>query len=243
MQQRIKSTLCALAFFATANAHAATYTALHHFSGTDGSQPTGRVVLDSEGNIFGTTYMGGRSARGTLFKHNGAALTALRHFTGGVDGGHPFGSLTADSDGNLYGTATGGGAGGLGSVFRWDRELGLRTLKSFTGGADGFSPMGGVTRDADGTLYGTTFYGGDMKCGSVGCGTVFKIAPTGAFTQLYAFPANASGVGMNGYGPNATLYRYKNRLFGSTVYGLPWPAARFPSASTAAASPPSRCPR
>ncbi|MBS0446126.1 MAG: hypothetical protein JSR59_09270 [Proteobacteria bacterium] len=203
-------------------AQATTFSVAHEFAGTDGSWPFGALTLDSAGNVYGAAYAGGTANFGTLFKFDGARLTTLYSFTGGSDGGNPEGSLLADAEGNLYGTTKVGG-GGYGTVFRWDRELQphLRTLKSFVDrAADGVSPSGGLARDADGTLYGTTFFGGNLDCATqgLGCGTVFKVAASGAFTQLHRFN------GTDGYGPNATLYRVGDRLFGTTVYWGPSPA-------------------
>jgi uncharacterized repeat protein (TIGR03803 family) len=192
-------------------ARAASYSVLYSFSGADGDHPAGRLAMDAEGNLYGTTENGGKFSVGTLFRWRDAHLQVLHHFNGS-DGASPWGSLLADGEGNLYGTTKSGGSGGGGVVYRWDRELGLRALKSFGQGAEGMSPFGGLTRDAEGTLYGTTFYGGNMACGSVGCGTLFKISPAGAFTVLRVFS------GSDGYGPNATLYRVNNKLYGTTVY-------------------------
>jgi uncharacterized repeat protein (TIGR03803 family) len=65
-------------------------------------------------------------------------------------------------------------------------------LYSFKGGADGVSPYAGVIQDAQGNLYGTTFYGGEVAC-SGGCGTVFKLSKTGKETVLYRFKGGADG--------------------------------------------------
>jgi uncharacterized repeat protein (TIGR03803 family) len=201
--------------------HAATFSVAHHFAGPDGGAPMGGLALDAAGNVFGAAYNGGAYNYGTLFKFDGVQLTTLYSFTGGADGGWPEGSTLADNEGNLYGTTKVGGA--YGTVFRWDRELEphLRTLKTFVDpAADGISPSGGLARDADGTLYGSTFFGGTLSCATVGlgCGTIFKISPSGVFTQLHRF------VGTDGYGPNATLYRSKDKLVGATVYWGPSPA-------------------
>jgi uncharacterized repeat protein (TIGR03803 family) len=203
-------------------AQAATFTVLHTFAGSDGASPMAALAQDGAGNLYGTTYSGGAAGFGTLFKYDGVQLTTLHAFSGGTDGGYPEGSLLADGEGNLYGTTKVGG-GGYGTVFRWDREQSqhLRTVKAFIDrAADGVWPIGGLARDADGTLYGNTFYGGNMSCGTpgLGCGTIFRITATGAFSQLHRFG------GTEGYGPNPTLLRLGDRLWGGTVYGGPSPA-------------------
>ena len=198
---------------------AATFSVAHHFNSTDGNTPMGELALDSAGNVYGTASGGGAKGFGTLFKFDGVRFTTLYDFSGGADGGTPQGAVLADSEGNLYGTTKVGGS--YGTVFRWDREAvpHLRTLKAFNDkAADGIWPAGGLARDADGTLYGVTFFGGDLNCATVGtgCGTLFKISSSGAFTQLHRFN------GTDGYGPNATLRRVKDRLYGTTVYWGPY---------------------
>lgn len=194
--------------------HAITFSVIHNFVGTDGANPAGRPSMDSSGYLYGTTQTGGKSNFGTIFSLNNTSFKTLHHFNG-ANGNNPWGSLLADADGNLYGTTLSGGQFGFGEVFSYDRELGLKVIKSFAGGQDGLQPFGGVTRDAAGYLYGTTFYGGNMQCGSIGCGTIFKISPQGIFQQLHSFD-NADG-----YGPNATLFRNGNKLYGATVYDSP----------------------
>ncbi|HEV3277427.1 MAG TPA: choice-of-anchor tandem repeat GloVer-containing protein [Terriglobia bacterium] len=103
-------------------------------------------------------------------------------FTGGSAGQYPFGPLIADSAGNLYGTTLNGGAYGYGTVYELPTTGGEIVLHSFTGGADGGYPLGGVLRDAKGDLYGTTQYGGNFSdtCPlESGCGVVFKLSPQG----------------------------------------------------------------
>ncbi len=96
-------------------------TILHSFTGdaTDGAEPYAAVVQDSQGNLYGTTYYGGTSGMGTVFKLDSAGNeTILYNFTGGSDGGNPYGGVVLDPSGNLYGTTTGGGKYDLGTVFK-----------------------------------------------------------------------------------------------------------------------------
>ena len=217
-------------------ADAATFSVAHHFTGTDGSMPMAALALDSTGNLYGATTYGGTRNVGTLFKYDGVALTKLYDFTGTTDGGNPEGALLADGEGNFYGTTQ-----APGTVFRWDREASphLRTIKAFSDpAADGIWPSGGLARDADGTLYGSTFYGGNLNCGTVGngCGTIFKIAASGSFTQLHRFS------GTDGYAPEATLYRSNDKLYGTTVYWGPSIAGAPFSMKTDGTAPPSARP-
>jgi uncharacterized repeat protein (TIGR03803 family) len=165
-------------------------TVLHNFSGgPDGGDPYGGVVLDSNGSLYGTASGGGASGAGVVFKIDAHSNeTVLYSFTGGADGSYPLGSLIRDSKGNLYGTTNGGGVSGAGVVFKID-PLGNETvLYSFTGGADGAYPLGGITRDWKGNLYGTTNQGG-----ASGAGVVFKIDVSGNETVVYSFTGGADG--------------------------------------------------
>jgi uncharacterized repeat protein (TIGR03803 family) len=92
--------------------------------------------------------------------------------------------LVRDNAGNLYGTTQVGGdlacgsGSGCGVVFKLDRNGTETVLHGFTGGKDGAFPAGGLVRDAEGNLYGTSGLGGDLACGSgIGCGVVFKLTP------------------------------------------------------------------
>src|ERR1700683_1011230 len=99
-------------------------TVLHSFSGAgDGWNPTARVILDSAGNIYGTTAYGGSHGYGTVFKLDTAGSEMILHsFAGGADGANPNAGLVADTAGNLYGTTQYGGKGcyrhGCGTVFQ-----------------------------------------------------------------------------------------------------------------------------
>lgn len=178
-------------------------TVLHRFKGTDGSLPTGALVSDKLGNLYGTASGGGAHNSGTVFKLNKSGkLTVLYTFSGGSDGAFPLGSLLRDETGNLYGTTTAGGVGncfmnkGCGIVFKLDKTSKETVLYAFTGGADGATPLdGGLIRDHAGNLYGTTRFGGVGNCGGQGsgCGVVFKLDKSGKETVLYAFTGGADG--------------------------------------------------
>lgn len=93
---------------------------LHDFSaGNDGFYPYASLILDSSGNLYGTTYGGGASGNGTVFEITaGGVKTVLYNFDAPSDGKHPFANLLMDSAGNLYGTTRDGGASGNGTVFK-----------------------------------------------------------------------------------------------------------------------------
>jgi uncharacterized repeat protein (TIGR03803 family) len=127
----------------------------------------------------------------------GQTLSDVYRFTGGADGAYPTGSLVLASDGNRYGTTQGSGSGASanGTFFKISSTGVLTTIYVFTGGADGSQPNG-LIEGPDGNFYGTTTKGAEITsngCGSSGCGTIFKITPTGTLTTLYTFTNLADG--------------------------------------------------
>ena len=143
-------------------------------------------------------------------------------FTGGTsEGAYPFGPLIMAKD-KLIGTTMAGGNGtgsqcapndGCGTVFRLTRSGGLSVLYNFAGRCDGALPEGGLLRDSAGNYYGTTIEGGD--CSGQGAGTVFKIAPNGTETVLYAFQGTTDG-----NWPQGNLVSdKKGNLYGTTSFG------------------------
>jgi uncharacterized repeat protein (TIGR03803 family) len=203
-----------------------------YFNCTDGNSPNA-VIQDAAGNLYGTTFYGG-AGLGVVFKlappaQEGGAWTesVLYSFTGGADGGLPYASVIQDAAGNLYGTTSVGGdqcslLGTCGVVFKLAppaQEGGAWTesvLYSFTGGADGGFPVGGVIQDAAGTLYGTTLFGGlDSSYCGFSCGVVFKLDNSGNETALYSFTGLADG--NNPY--SGLIQDAAGNLYGTTGYG------------------------
>ena len=146
----------------------------------DGAFPTGTLVMDSSGNLFGTTYAGGFRGYGTVFeispKPGGGWKENILHSfkTDGNDGLVPFAGLAMDSAGNLYGTTVVGGPSNMGTVFElspsssgtWTEKI----LFSFNG-SNGYQPWVTPVFDSLGNLYGTTEQGG-----AFGYGTVFELS-------------------------------------------------------------------
>jgi uncharacterized repeat protein (TIGR03803 family) len=192
---------------------------LYSFGGADGAYPQSAPILARDGNLYGTTS-GGDQSSGTVFRITTAgALTTLYRFTGGADGDGPNGLIQA-RDGNLYGTTFDGGAYGWGTVFRITTTGTLTTLYSFTGGTDGLWPQTGLVQVSDGSLYGTTAYGGAAKGG----GTVFRLTTGGKLKTLYSF-SGADGSNANGLiqGKDGNLYgtTYQGGVYGwGTVFQL-----------------------
>jgi YVTN family beta-propeller protein/uncharacterized repeat protein (TIGR03803 family) len=217
-----------------------TLTTLYRFCSqtgcTDGNSPTGGLFQASDGSLYGTTQWGGASASvGTIFKITpGGTLTTLYRFCSqGVfpdcpDGGRPEGGVI-QAAGGLYGTTYDGGANDFGTVFKIAPGGTLTTLYSFCsqGGVlctDGGAPGAGLIQATDGNLYGITTYGGDLNATCTanigGCGTVFRITPSGTFTTLYRFCSQGAPCTDGGY-PEAGLVQATNGdLYGTTSGGL-----------------------
>lgn len=105
---------------------------------TDGSGPYGALVLGSDGNFYGTTYKGGASGFGSVFRLTSAAtLTTVHSFSGGTNGSLPVAAVIQDTDGNFYGTTSSGGTGGAGIVFRL-----ATSLKSFVAAVPAWGSAG-----------------------------------------------------------------------------------------------------
>lgn len=260
-------------------------TVLHTFTGgADGGYPQAGVILDSAGNLYGTTYYGGQPGCGyselgcgVVYKLDPSGHQTILHtFTNGVDGALPEVGLTFDSAGNLYGTAAEGGAAQAGVIFKIDPTGQFTVVYSFPGADGGTGPAGfirdpagnfyGVTivggagagglvykvdssghetvlsnfemegngaggptgaylygsvaLDSDGNFYGTAWGGGDMNgaaggCQGFGCGVVYRVAPSGKFTLLYAFTGGADG----GMPLGGVVLDRAGNLYGTTEFG------------------------
>jgi uncharacterized repeat protein (TIGR03803 family) len=145
--------------------------------GPGGCDPQSGVILDSAGNLYGTTSECGAAGYGVVYKvaRSGeeAVLYSFCSLTACADGTSPGAAgVIRDSSGNLYGTTGGGGTAGYGVVWELGTSGQETVLYSFTGGSDGGDPFAGVIRDSAGNLYGTTRDGG-----AKGAGVVFKLVP------------------------------------------------------------------
>jgi uncharacterized repeat protein (TIGR03803 family) len=209
----------------------------------DGVFPTGTLIADTQGNLYGTTGVGGTFNQGTVFELTpaGGAWTEniLYTFTGNSDGGAPSGELVFDPSGNLYVTTYYGGAnsanyGTGGVVFElsppatngqsWTETVLYDFSDSLN--AVGWTPVGGVSFDAAGNLYGVNADGGNGNasyCGDQGCGTVFQLQPpsvSGGSWTLNDIHDFLVGPSEDGFGPNSVIVGPGGVLYGTTLAGL-----------------------
>jgi uncharacterized repeat protein (TIGR03803 family) len=154
---------------------------LYRFQFANGEIPYQALLLDAEGNLYGTTNIGGANGVGAVFELSPGSggswtETTLYNFQGSTDGTWPAGGLTMDASGNLYGTASGGGAGDAGTIFKLTPASGggftFNLVYSFRGGNGGSFPDNNLLLDSAGNLYGTDGYSGAKNDG-----LVFKITP------------------------------------------------------------------
>jgi uncharacterized repeat protein (TIGR03803 family) len=206
-------------------------TVLHNFGFgiDDGGSPWSALVMDSTGNLYGTTQMGGASGVGTVFKLSqlGGVWSENVIYSFGFSGGYyPSSAVVFDKAGNLYGTASYGGSGTVcspscGVVYELKHSTNgwsERVVYNFLGGTDGSYPVAGVTI-AGGGLYGTTSFGGGGPCsinGLTGCGTIFSLKQSSGKWAERVLRLN----GTDGANPQAGLVANKNGvIFGATLYG------------------------
>jgi len=207
-------------------------TVLYTFKGgPDGGAPSGTIVGDPAGNLYGETTYGGDLncyppyGCGTVFKLDPAGKeTVLHRFTGtGGDGEHPWAGLVRDNEGNLYGATLEGGTGpnctsaenGCGTVYKVDKGGKVTILHSFTGSGADFPPIyASLVLDEKGNIYGTTPDGGSQNCGA-GCGAVFMLNPAGKNTILHEFSGGTEGATP---GAGVTLDSAGN-IYGTTSVG------------------------
>jgi uncharacterized repeat protein (TIGR03803 family) len=166
-------------------------TVLYSFDGNSGAEPEAGLVMDSAGNLYGTTVAGGSTTCGggcgTVYElastNGGWSEHVLTTFSDGKEGSFPRGKLVFDAAGNLYGTTQNvHDYYGYGLVFElmpsgsgWKEVV----LHTFSEENDGNTPIGELTFDAAGNLYGTTEEGGFNDRG-----TVFEMMPSsGGWTE------------------------------------------------------------
>ena len=193
-------------------------TVLYRFTGgSDGSEPTGGLIMDGAGNLYGTTSSDGAYKNGTVFKlaSSGTESTLYAFIRGGVSG-YKSGRLLMDSAGNLYGTTAYSGPYGEGTVFKLTPSGTETVLYSFMGASDGGQPQAGVVMDSAGNLYGTTSTGGAHNAG-----TVYELSASGTESVLYSFCTIPDGAGgcTDGDDPGPLTMDSAGNLYGMTESG------------------------
>ncbi len=209
-------------------------TLLSFNGGSGGSTPVGGVIVDSSGNLYGTTKLGGAKGMGVAFKLSRSSSgvwteKVLHSFGSGKDGQYPTASLVLDSESNLYGTTEGGGAFGNGTESTGGTAFKLApgssgswtetVIHSFGNGTDGAVPRANLITDSNGNLYGTTTLGGAFSVG-----TAFELKPQSGGgwkeTILHNFNPAFNNNQTDGYKPYAGLtFDHSGNLFGTTVLG------------------------
>ncbi len=194
-----------------------TLTTLINFDATNGEYPQASLTLGADGNLYGTTLLGGTNNTGTIFSitTNGVFTTILSLV--GFNA-YPAGALVQGTDGNFYGTSEYGGTNDYGTVFCMTTNGALTTLASFNYFVTGGNPTAGLLQATDGNLYGTTSAGGTFGTtyynGTYGGGTVFSITTNGILTTLLSFENT------NGLFPQAGLVQGADGyLYGTAPYG------------------------
>jgi uncharacterized repeat protein (TIGR03803 family) len=186
---------CGVVFKIVSKKH---FSVLYSFSGgVDGGMPEPRLVLDSSGNIYGSTTGVGAGSQGTIFKLDSTGNETVLLTFAGTNGSQPYGALAIDVHGNLYGTTYGGGnlnncnqGFGCGIVFKLRPNGQEPILNVFEGESGGWGPVAGLVRDGKGNLYGTTALGGQ---GTDCCGVVFEVTASGAKHVLHTFTGGEDG--------------------------------------------------
>lgn len=198
----------------------------------DGDSPRGAMIADSEGNLYGTTMLGGAHGVGTVFKASvtsGGAWTVkvIHSFSdNGRDGNEPLAGVVLDRAGRLYGTTWLGGSHGSatsgGTVFELaeakDGAWTETVLHDFdNNGVDGIYPITPVAMDEFGDLYGTASAGGNL---GMMMGEAFELTPAANGTWSEKILHNFGATGMDGNGPmGGVIFDGLHNLYSTTFYG------------------------
>jgi uncharacterized repeat protein (TIGR03803 family) len=195
---------------------AQTFTTLHSFTAHPpryGFSPDAGLIQGTDGKLYGTTELGGHGYEaGTVFNITTSGILSTLHSFNEPQGVVPVAALVQATNGKFYGTTIYGGANVYyGTVFSITASGKLKTLHGFDG-TDGSEPSAALVQAHDGALYGTTREGGANYTCSLGCGTIFKITPSGTLTPLHSFNGTDGGY------PTAGLVQGTDGNFYGTTY-------------------------
>ncbi|HXM59343.1 MAG TPA: choice-of-anchor tandem repeat GloVer-containing protein [Terriglobales bacterium] len=179
-----------------------TYTTIAVFNQTNGRLPYGNLIQATDGNFYGTTYLGGTSDLGTVFRLTSkGVITTLYSFTGtNGDGIYPKLGLLQASDGNLYGVTSDGGDDECGTIFRITLEGVLTTVYQCAGGPNNADSL---IEASNHDLYGTSVLGG----------TIFEMTLAGDYSTLLTFDGNDGGE------PTSIMQGTDGNLYGTAESG------------------------
>lgn len=184
---------------------AGAYTVLHSFNLSDGEGP-GPLIQGTDGYFYGITSAGGSKGKGTIFRMDYFGHVAVLWNFDGTHGEQPVAPLVEGSDGNFYGTTLEGGSAGGGVIFRITTDGVLDVLYD----SSDFI-YAGLVEATDGNFYGITNTGVAVAS----CGSLFRITPTGTYTNLRALDVNTDGC----YGQDGLLQHTNGLLYGTTPVG------------------------
>jgi hypothetical protein len=199
-----------------------TSTLLHTYVKAQDGCPTGNLLRDADGDLFGVTQDGGANGWGSVFElsqsGSGWTQTILYSFHGAEDAGAPYAELISDDAGNLYGTASASSVN-FGTVFELKRSHSgwkYQVLYTFSGGADGGQPVAALTFDKSGNMFGAT-----TSFGANGGGTIFEMMPRHRgwkYKVLYSLTGSDGPVAALNISPTGTIYG-TNFMDGTAGYG------------------------
>jgi uncharacterized repeat protein (TIGR03803 family) len=169
-----------------------TITTLASFDGSNGSEPVRGLVMNTSGDLFGTTEYGGPSNDGTVFEvtHGSNTITTLAVFDGS-NGANPIEGLVMNSSGDLFGTTLVGGPNNAGTLFEVTHGSNTFTMLAAFDVSNGAAPFDGLVMNSSGDLFGTTYYGGPNNDG-----TVFELPSSPSLHLAFTTPAQTLEVGV-----------------------------------------------
>lgn len=179
--------------------------------GADGGVPNAGLSIDSNGNLFGTTFAGGSSGLGTVFEVTAAGqFSTLYTFPDNAHGSHPNAAMTLGTDGNLYGTTQYGGTSNRGTIFEFELSTaGETVLHSFSGMPDGAYPQAQLA------FHGSDLYGTTTEGGASNNGTVFRLNAAHSESVIHNFGGMPDG----SYPTAGVVIDRAGNIYGTTFHG------------------------